>query len=88
MSAKVLPYGVVILICLACVSAKPPRLQPRGASRVAIEGAYRDGLYIGTLSARDHMPVRVPVGRWSTARDRALFEAGYHLAYSETVKTR
>jgi hypothetical protein len=88
MTAKVFTYGVVILLCLAGVFAKVPR-KPSTADRgPALEGAYRDGLYLGALSARNHMPLRAPVGRWSSEHDRTLFEAGYRSAYGEVITNR
>lgn len=85
MSIKIFTYGVVILLCLASVFAKVPRKQSTADLGPALEGAYRDGLYIGALSARNHMPLRAPVGRWSSEHDRTLFVAGYRLGYSESV---
>ncbi len=85
MTAKVFTYGVVILLCLASVFAKVRRSQATADLGSATEGAYRDGLYIGTLSARHHMPLRAPVGRWSAEHDRTLFEAGYRRAYGEVI---
>jgi hypothetical protein len=88
MTAKVFTYGVVILLCLASVFAKVPRSQSTVDPGSALDGAYRDGLYIGTLSARNHMPLRAPVGRWSSEHDRTLFEAGYRRAYIEVITNR
>jgi hypothetical protein len=85
MTVKGFTYGVVILLCLVSVFAKLPPLQSTVDSRSALEGAYRDGLYMGALSARNHMPLRAPVGRWSSEHDRTLFEAGYRRAYMEVI---
>jgi hypothetical protein len=85
MTAKVFTYGAVILLCLASVFAKVPRRQSTTDLGPALEGAYRDGLYLGALSARNHLPLRAPVGRWSSERDRTLFEAGYRHAYNEQI---
>ena len=85
MTGKVSTYSVVVLLCLASVLAKVPRSQSTADPVSALEGAYRDGLNLGALSARHHMPLRAPVGRWSSERDRALFDAGYRRGYSEEV---
>jgi hypothetical protein len=82
MTAKVLMYGVVVLICLASVFGKVLRSRSTVLPGEAVNGAYRDGLYMGDLSAREHRPVRIPVGRWSSQRDRVLFDAGYRRGYS------
>lgn len=85
MTAKVLMFGAVILICLASVFAKVPRSHSTVIPVESVDGAYRDGLYIGDLSAREHRPPRVPVGRWSSQRDRVLFDAGYRRGYSAAL---
>jgi hypothetical protein len=87
MTSKLFTYGVVILICLASLFAKLPRSQSTTDPGPAWEGAYRDGLYVGALSARNHMPLRAPVGRWSSARDRVLFDSGYRRGYAEVLTT-
>jgi len=50
-------------------------------SQLALDGAFRDGLYIGQLTARSGRPERPPVGRWSDDSDRASFLAGYERGY-------
>jgi hypothetical protein len=50
----------------------------------SIDGAFRDGLYLGKLNARDGNEQHIASGRWSTGKDRASFIDGYHRAYAET----
>lgn len=50
-------------------------------SLLALDGAYRDGLYVGQLAARSGRRSRPPIGRWSSETDRASFLAGYERAY-------
>jgi len=47
------------------------------------DGAFRDGLYLGKLAARNGEPLRPAIGRWSTEQDRSLFTTGYERGYSE-----
>lgn len=47
----------------------------------AIDGAFRDGLYLGKLAAERGQELRPPIGRWSTDRDRSLFTDGYRRGY-------
>ena len=54
-------------------------------ARLASDGAYRDGLYVGRLTAEAGRGSHPPVGRWSTNADRASFIAGYRQAYGESV---
>jgi hypothetical protein len=54
-------------------------------ARLASDGAFRDGLYVGRLSAEGGRPLRPPIGRWSEERDRASFVAGYRRGYSDSL---
>ncbi|HWW15454.1 MAG TPA: hypothetical protein VN310_12395 [Candidatus Dormibacteraeota bacterium] len=54
-------------------------------SRMAADGAFRDGLYLGKLSAERGQPLRPAIGRWSTGQDRSTFAAGYRRGYAETL---
>lgn len=49
----------------------------------ANDAAFRDGLYVGKLARAAGKPTRPPVGRWSTAQDRASFLRGYQQAFAE-----
>jgi len=48
----------------------------------AIDGAFRDGLYVGRLTAESGRASRPPIGRWSTNSDRVSFLAGYRQGYA------
>jgi hypothetical protein len=52
-------------------------------ARLAADGAFRDGLYLGKLAARNRLVSRPAIGRWSAPQDRAMFAAGYARGYSE-----
>jgi hypothetical protein len=54
--------------------------------RMAANGAYRDGLYVGRFAAESGRPERPQIGRWSTVSDRASFAAGYTSGYHESAK--
>lgn len=54
-------------------------------SRLAANGAFRDGLYLGKLAADNGQPRRPPVGRWSTEQERAIFTSGYARGYIESL---
>jgi hypothetical protein len=51
----------------------------------AADGAFRDGLYLGKLTADRGQPFRPGIGRWSSQQDRAMFTAGYRRGYREVV---
>lgn len=46
-------------------------------AQLAADGAYRDGLYLGSLARESDSHRAAPVGRWSTEKDRAAFAMGY-----------
>jgi hypothetical protein len=74
--------GATAMLAVSTNSAKP---SANAEARIAADGAFRDGLYLGKLSAESGQPLRPTVGRWSTDQDRAMFAAGYHRGYSESV---
>jgi hypothetical protein len=47
------------------------------------DAAYRDGLFLGQLDAKQRRGVHVCVGRWSAASDRNSFAAGYETGYAK-----
>lgn len=47
------------------------------------DAAFRDGLYLGKLAHAANRPMRPPIGRWSTEKDRASFAAGYRQGFGE-----
>ena len=50
-------------------------------ARATIEGAYRDGLYLGSLQRKQGLPPHAATGRWRRESDRHLFETGYARGY-------
>lgn len=59
--------------------------QDSEAARLATDGAFRDGLYLGKLAARNAGPLRPAIGRWSTEQDRSMFTAGYERGYHDVL---
>ncbi len=47
------------------------------------DAAFRDGLYLGKLAQAAKRPMRPPVGRWSTEKDRASFAAGFRQGFGQ-----
>jgi len=54
-------------------------------TKMASDGAFRDGLYIGRLAAEGRQPQSPPIGRWSAERDRASFVEGYRRGYAAVL---
>lgn len=52
--------------------------------QLATDGAFRDGLYLGRLASEQRQPAHAAIGRWSTAKDRASFAAGYQRGYANS----
>ena len=51
-------------------------------------GAFRDGLYLGRLTAQRGGQLHIANGRWATAVDRGLFTAGFQQGYHEIQASR
>jgi hypothetical protein len=58
---------------------------PDAEARLAANGAFRDGLYLGKLAAASAQPQRAAIGRWSTDEDRSMFAAGYRRGYTTSL---
>ena len=82
---KFLRAVFVSSLCLAAaiaVASASGRPETQDANRdFATDGGFRDGLYVGRLTAEQGRPSHPPVGRWSTKHDRDSFLAGYLQAY-------
>ena len=79
-------WVLALAVCLgtsATLAIRYPGSRGRASeSLLALDGAYRDGLYVGQLAARSGRLSRPPIGRWFGERDRASFLAGYEDAYN------
>jgi hypothetical protein len=80
-------WSLALAMCLgtsAALAIHYPGTRPEysAESRLALDGAYRDGLYIGKLAAKSGRRSRPPIGRWSAEKDRASFLAGYERTYN------
>jgi len=54
----------------------------------ATNGAFRDGLFLGTLTAKRGDEYHAATGRWATEEDRASFTAGYRQGYAKILAIR
>ena len=82
-------YAAILigLSATATLALSPRTVKPTstGGALFATDGAFRDGLYLGKLSAQQGQPPRLAIGRWSTEHDRSLFAAGYRRGYEEVI---
>ncbi len=81
---------VTVALCLGAtatlaISKRNGTLNSNPEARFAADGAFRDGLYLGRLTAQQGQPARPGVGRWSSDQDRSMFAAGYRRGYSESL---
>ena len=84
---KFFSYAAIVigLSATATLAISPRTVKPDTTAEalLATDGAFRDGLYLGKLSAQQGQPPRPGTGRWSTEHDRSLFTAGYRRGYDE-----
>lgn len=64
-------------------SERPGMLPTPNSAKLNSSAAFRDGLYLGRLTARRDGPMHIANGRWGTAVDRGLFTAGFEQGYRE-----
>jgi len=83
---KVFTYALALAVCagttaLLANSGRSARHAQTPDAQMSSDGAFRDGLYVGRLTAEGGRPLRPPIGRWSNEQDRASFVAGYRRGY-------
>jgi hypothetical protein len=86
---KFCTYGLIAL-CLGSTAIVGKSNRGVAAStntetRFTVDGAFRDGLYLGKLAVESGQAIRPAVGRWSTDQDRSMFVAGYRRGYEESL---
>ena len=86
---KFFSYAAILIgLSASATLALSPRTEKpttTGGVLFAADGAFRDGLYLGQLSAQQGQPPRPAIGRWSTEHDRSRFAAGYRQGYDEVL---
>jgi hypothetical protein len=72
----------------AAVSSHPSGTDPNASLTKAQAGnaAFRDGLYLGKLSARQGEIPHISSGRWSSYADRTAFAQGYRAGYQSATE--
>ena len=86
LSLAVIPFGAA-MVKLAR-SASPAKQVGIVDATQESDGAYRDGVFLGSLDAENDRKVRPSVGRWNDPKDRASFLAGYQRGYRETLAAK
>jgi hypothetical protein len=85
---KLFTYALAIAVSLGTTAlltnnGRAPRQEQSVDASLAVDGAFRDGLYLGRLTAEGGRSLHPPIGRWSNERDRASFVAGYRRGYND-----
>lgn len=88
--SKLSIYALALVVCLGttatlAISNRTGKPSASAEARLAADGAFRDGLYLGKLAAKQGQPLRLSIGRWSTEQDRVMFTAGYRRGYNESL---
>jgi hypothetical protein len=84
--ASVVALGMGTASMLQTDHQKPP--SPNETVAQITNAAFRDGLYLGRLTAEGGAQPHVASGRWATLEDRSSFTAGYQRGYSEVLALR
>jgi len=80
-------FLLAVLLTALAIGLVAAYLSSRGKmpDNTATNGAYRDGLYLGTLAAeRGELP-HIAFGRWSKGSDHDAFVEGYKVAHERTI---
>jgi hypothetical protein len=85
---KLFTYGLAMAVSLGttallATSGRTARQVQSADAQMAVDGAFRDGLYVGKLAAADGRALLPPIGRWSNEWDRASFVVGYRRGYGK-----
>jgi len=84
---KFIAYAVIVIgmgaTAILSRSDNKVSAAANGEIRLAADGAYRDGLYLGKLAAESGQPAHAAIGRWSAEQDRSMFTVGYVRGYDE-----
>jgi len=85
--------SAIALMLAACIGTtvalangrQTSRRNLNDSTRLATDGAFRNGLYLGRFSAQHKLPRRPTIGRWSSLQDRSSFLAGYSRGYDRSL---
>jgi len=87
---KLFTYALAIAVCVGTTAmltnnGRAMRQEQSADAPLAADAAFRDGLYVGKLSAEAGRSLHPPIGRWSNERDRSSFTAGYRRGYGDSL---
>lgn len=88
---KLCCFAIMVALCVGVVFARMTVAQEdsfpkvRENNLVHTLGPFRDGLYLGRLTAARGEESHISQGRWSNQADRNLFAAGYKQGHDDPV---
>jgi hypothetical protein len=87
-------FASVIVVGVGTAASMLPHDRPHNIASTKFDlaeitnGAFRDGLYLGKLTAQRGAALNIPTGRWSSSVDRVSFTAGYRQGYTEFLASQ
>ena len=90
---KLFVLTIVIALCLSAAAiiqsfgSNASQNSSVGASQ-ATSGPFRDGLYLGKLTAESGGQAHISSGRWATEADRASFTAAFQQGHHDELVRR
>ena len=80
-------YALAILGCSVTILAAYGHIRntPPANANLVVSTAFEDGIYLGALAAGRGESPHIAIGRWATANDRQLFNAGYMESYKKNL---
>jgi len=90
---KISLYVLIIVLSVGSAAMVQSAMRTRSlnsddSALMATNGAFRDGLHLGKLAAKNGEEPRVAVGRWVKDEDRAAFREGYYRGFNQTLAER
>ena len=86
-------YVLIIVLSVGSAAMVQSAMRTRSlnsdsSALMATNGAFRDGLYLGKLAARNGEEPRISTGRWVKDEDRSAFRDGYNRGFNQTLADR
>ena len=87
---KVGVYVLIIVLSVGSAAMVQNAMRTRSlnsdiSAPMATNGAFRDGLYLGKLAAKNGEEPRIATGRWAKDEDRSAFREGYYRGFHQTL---
>ena len=81
-----LVFAAVVAFAVTAITGPSTNESMLFGQPAATNAAFRDGLYLGQLDARQGKDPHLSVGRWSRNEDRIAFTSGYQQSYAGALE--